>query len=115
MGKVPVENALAWLTGKRTVKWALAVLVCLVIGDGVVTNVLVQLGIARERNPLLVVYAGKGALVLLKAAGAAVCALLLWDVYRHWRRLGVASILLFLLIYSSIVVWNFSLLINGLL
>lgn len=114
MGKPPLESALARITGKRAVKWGLVVLVGLVVLDGLLTNVLVQQGIAREGNPLLVVLAGKSALVLVKAVGAVLCAFLLWDVYRHWRRLGVASIALFILVYSSIVVWNMSLLVEAL-
>ena len=62
--------------------------------------------IAHEWNPLLVVLAGKGALLAVKAIGTAVCAFVMWDIYKHWPRLGLISSYGFLAVYSGIVLWN---------
>ena len=72
-------------------------------------NPLIQQDIEHEWNPFLVLLAGKGALLVVKIVGATVRALILWDIYIHWPRLGLVSAYVFLLVYSGIVVWNLSL------
>ncbi len=94
------------LSGSRAVKLALVSLVLLVVIDGVLTNILVRQGIAREWNPFLVSIAGEPWLVVIKIVGALVCALVLWDIYRHWQGLGAASSYIFLAVYTGIVLWN---------
>jgi len=76
------------LTSIRAVKCTLCVMDLLVIADGILTNVLVTHNMARESNPFLKVLANTDGLVWVKIAGALVCTLLLWDVYKHWPRVS---------------------------
>ena len=98
------------LTGGRAVKCTLGLLFFLVIADGLLTNLLVNHGIAWEFNPFLRVLAGTNVLVWVKIAGAVVCTMVLWDIYKHWSRLATISIYSFTAIYTIIVVWNITLL-----
>jgi len=99
----------ALLSGRQIVRWVLVALVFLVIADGFVTNVLVHHDIAHEGNPFLASLAGSGAMLAVKAVGAAACAFLLWDIYKHWPTLGVFSSYIALFAYAGIVLWNISL------
>jgi hypothetical protein len=101
------------LSNKRAIKWVLAALVVLVVADGVLTNELIDRGIAREGNPFLQQLAGTGGLIAIKAAGAFACALILWDIYRKWPSMGVFGAYGASLFYLIIVVWNFVLFITG--
>ncbi|MBI2831008.1 MAG: hypothetical protein HYX79_01980 [Chloroflexi bacterium] len=87
-------------------KYILALLVFLVIADGLVTNFLVTNGLAREGNPFLRGLVGGGSFIAVKTAGAFVAALILWDVYRHSPRLGRVSGVCFTIVYAGIVTWN---------
>lgn len=104
-----MKGVLTFLSSRRAVRWVLVAFVLLVIADGFLTNLLIQRGIAHEWNPFLVLLAGRGALLVAKIIGAIVCALLLWDVYSHWPRLGFISSYISLLVYFGIVLWNLSL------
>lgn len=101
-----MKKLLTAFSGSRAVKYLLGLLVFLVVADGVITNMLITRDIARESNPFLWHIAGSHWLVLVKALGAGVCAVVLWDIYRHWPRLGFFSVCLFNLAYMVIVGWN---------
>ncbi len=101
------------LSAPITVKCLLATLAVLVVVDGLLTNLLVAHGIAREGNPFLQSLAGGWALVAVKAVGAFACVFILWDVYRHWRGAGLFAIYSFVLVYTVIVAWNGWLLVTG--
>lgn len=94
---------------KKKMFLLLGILVALVILDGILTEILLELGIAEEGNPLLAPLVGDAAFMILKIVGACVCALILWDIYRHWPKLGVIATWCAVFIYSAIVVWNASL------
>ncbi|MDP2919322.1 MAG: DUF5658 family protein [Dehalococcoidia bacterium] len=64
-------------TNGRAIKWALGILVFLVIADGLITNLLINRGIAREGNPFLETLAGDTGLLVVKTIGATVCAVIL--------------------------------------
>ena len=80
------------------------------VADGVLTNLLIQKGIAREANPLLVGIAGERALIIVKVIGVLLCVLILWDIYRRNPRLAFWTSSVFLLVYAGIVAWNLRLL-----
>lgn len=107
-----MKQFLTRLTDSRIIKCVLFILILLVVADGVLTNILVQSGIAHEWNPFLKSLAGEPLLVALKIVGALVCAFVLWDIYRHWRMLGALSSYTFLTLYLIIVLWNGSLLLT---
>ncbi len=96
-------------TGRTRMKYLLAVLVSFVILDGVVTEWLVSEGQAREANPFLEPLVGDIGFMLLKAAGALFCTLILWDVYRRFPRIAIGATWCFVVAYGFIVAWNSSL------
>jgi hypothetical protein len=81
-------------------------LIILVVADGVLTNILIQKGIAHESNPFLVGVAGESLLIIIKILGVLLAALILWDVRRHHPRIAFWTSSVFLLIYCGIVAWN---------
>ncbi|MFH0914190.1 MAG: DUF5658 family protein [Chloroflexota bacterium] len=86
----------------------LGLLITFEITDGVLTHFLVKRGLAREGNPFLVPIVGETNFLVLKVVGVLLAALILWDVYRHFPRLGLVSTGAFVLLYAGIVLWNLS-------
>jgi hypothetical protein len=95
-------------TGRNRMKFLLGVLVLFVVMDGLVTERLVGGGLAREANPLLEPLVGGFGFMVLKVAGALVCTLILWDVYRRFPRLAVGATWCFVAAYGLILAWNSS-------
>ena len=87
-------------------KLLLVLLVLFVIGDGVVTHFLITGGIATEGNPLLEPIVGDMGFIFLKIAGALLCAVILWDIYRRHPRVAMISTSVFVVFYAGIVTWN---------
>jgi len=90
-------------------KYLLGIMVAFVILDGVLTQLLINGGLARESNPFLQPIVGETGFIILKIVGAFLCALILWDVYRHFPRVGVIAAWVAVIGYGGIVVWNSSL------
>ncbi len=78
----------------------------LVVSDGIVTEYLVARRFGREWNPLLVAWVGDDKFLLLKAAGAALAILLLWDISKRNHRIALVVSCCFVLLYGAIVLWN---------
>lgn len=93
-------------TGKRKIISLLSALVGLIIIDGVLTNFLVKKGTAWEANPFLEPMVGKTGFLLIKIVGSLICALILWDVYRRYPRVGTIATWIAVIGYAVIVVWN---------
>lgn len=94
-------------------KYLLALLVLLNILDGVLTHLLVSLGLASEGNPFLLPLVGEPGFIVLKVVGVLLCAFILWDIYRRYPRLALVSTALFNIGYGIIVSWNLALLIGS--
>lgn len=92
--------------------YLLALLVLFNIADAVLTHFLVQFGMAREGNPFLLPLVGEPVFIVIKIAGALLCALILWDIYRRYPRLALVSTSIFTAGYGVIVFWNLTLLIG---
>ena len=90
-------------------KYLLGLLVVFVISDGLLTQFLVDGGLAREGNPFLQPLVGDVGFIVLKAAGALLCAFILWDVYRRFPRVAVIAAWCCVVAYGAIVLWNSSL------
>ena len=90
-------------------KYLLGLLVLFVIADGLLTHFLVTGGIAREGNPFLQPIVGEAGFIVLKIAGAFLCALILWDIYRRHPKVSLISTSCFVVCYGVIVLWNLSL------
>ena len=95
-------------------QYLLALLVALILADGLVTQFLIEGGLGREGNPFLQNLVGNGNLIGFKTAGALVSAFILWDIYRRHSNLAVSSTLLLVAAYTGIVYWNiFSFVVAG--
>ena len=90
-------------------KYLLGFLIAFVISDGLLTNFLVNGGLAREGNPFLQPLVGDIGFIILKAAGVLLCAVILWDIYRRFPRVALISTWCFVVFYGAIVIWNLSL------
>ena len=89
-------------------KYLLSLLVIFVVSDGLVTNFLVNGGLAREGNPFLQPIVGDVGFILLKVVGALLCAFILWDVYRRYRKLALIATSCCVVFYAAIMIWNLS-------
>jgi hypothetical protein len=95
------------------IKYLLGLLVFFVVLDGVLTRFLLDGGLAREGNPLLQPIVEGNGFLLLKVAGALLCAFILWDVSRHHPRVARIATWCCVAAYAVIVVWNSSLFLLG--
>ncbi|MFC1917241.1 DUF5658 family protein [Chloroflexota bacterium] len=92
----------------RKIKYLLGILVALVIADGYITQFLVSEGLGLESNPFLEPFVSEWYFLVVKALGALFCALLLWDIFRKWPKLGMTAIPSLTAIFTVIVYWNLS-------
>ena len=98
---------------RRTIYWLLGVLVSFVVLDGVITELLLAHGLARESNPFLEPIVGEPMFMVLKSVGALLAAFILWDIYRHWPKLASIAAWALVSAYGIIVLWNASLFLIG--
>ncbi|MFC1969278.1 DUF5658 family protein [Chloroflexota bacterium] len=89
-------------------KLLLGLLIVFEILDGVLTHFLVRDGLAREGNPFLLPLVGESNFLILKVVGVLLCALILWDIYKRWPRVALATTGFFVTVYAAIVLWNAS-------
>ena len=90
-------------------KYLLGFLIVFVIADGLITNFLVNGGMAREANPFLQPIVGDIGFIILKAAGVLLCAVILWDIYKRYAKVALISTWCFVVFYGAIIIWNLSL------
>jgi hypothetical protein len=101
-----LKNVTNYLVGNRGIKYLLGILIVLVIADGVISRLVVTKSLGWEANPFLQTIVGKDAFLAIKVGGVLLCALILWDIYKHWPKLAVISSSCFVVLYSGIVFWN---------
>lgn len=89
-------------------KYLIGLLILFVTADGLLTNFLIQGGLGREGNPFLQPIVGDAGFIVLKVVGVLICAVILWDVYRRFRKLALVSTSFFVISYALIVLWNLS-------
>jgi len=87
-------------------KIALAVLCAFEVLDGVITRWAVSGGLVREANPLLANAVTTWGYVILKIAGAAACAVLLWLLHRRFPRIASFSATSVVAFYGFVIIWN---------
>ena len=90
-------------------KYLLGILIIFVVADGLLTNSLIEMGIAREGNPFLQPIVGDVGFLVLKAVGALLCAVILWDIYKRLPKVALIATSFFVVFYGVIVLWNSSL------
>jgi hypothetical protein len=96
----------AYFAGSRGMKYILLSLVMLVVADGLISQFLMKHGLGREGNPFLQAFVNGGEFLLLKVLGALLSALILWDIYKSRPKVGLISSLVFMVLYTGIVLWN---------
>jgi hypothetical protein len=94
---------------RKKMLYLLLVLVFFVILDGVLTELLISGGMAREANAFLAPLIGGVGFMLLKIVGALFCAFVLWDIYKRHQKLAVVAAWIAVIGYGVIVLWNSSL------
>jgi hypothetical protein len=87
-------------------KYLLTALIILEIGDGFLTNFLIQNNLAKEGNPLLLNLAGEPLFLILKIVGVLAAAFVLWDVYHRYRTVALVVTSCFVVFYAGIACWN---------
>jgi hypothetical protein len=84
----------------------LGTLVALVVADGLLSQFLIGSGLGTESNPFIAGWVSDSNFLYMKLAGALLCALILWDVYKSRHRLAILASLVFVTLYTGIVYWN---------
>ena len=87
-------------------KYLLLTLIALVVSDGLISQFIVRHGLGREGNPFLQTLVSEGNFLLIKLAGALLCTLILWNIYKTRPRVALISTLSFVILYTGILYWN---------
>ena len=87
-------------------KYLLTIMSSLEISDGIFTDFAVGKGFVNEANPLMDSVVSGGHFLFLKAAGALVCVVMLWLVYRKYPRLAKTASSGIILFYTAVIAWN---------
>jgi hypothetical protein len=96
-------------TGSKKMLYLLVALVSFIILDGLLTQYLVPSGKVKEANPFIEPLVGQTGFMVLKIVGALICAVILWDVYRRFPRLGLIATWIAVVGCGALVLWNTSL------
>jgi hypothetical protein len=89
-------------------KISLVLLCAFQVLDGVFTRRAVSEGLVREANPLLGNAVTAWGSVVVKIAGAAACAVLLWLLHLRFPRIASFSAIFVAAFYGSVIMWNVS-------
>jgi len=111
-GNPALQAIKLYFSGIHRIIYILGALVVLTIADGVITNYLINSGLASEANPLMKNLAGDAGFIALKVVSAMVCAVILWDIYKRWPKAALVAIWCFIAVYAVIVSWNISLIVS---
>jgi hypothetical protein len=83
-----------------------AVLVLLVLGDGILTEYVIRHSLGSEANPFVSLFMRTDSLISLKAIGALICVLMLWDISRRQPRVALVACCVCVAAYTLILYWN---------
>jgi hypothetical protein len=89
-------------------RYALLLLVSLILADGIITEYVTYYGLAWESNPILRGLLPTGHFMLVKIVGSLMVVLLLGSIYRQQPKIATTATWLFVLVYTGIVYWNIS-------
>ena len=76
------------------------------VADGLISNFIVRNGLGEEGNPFLQSIVGQSSFIFIKFAGAVIGGVILWRVFRKHHRLGLASIIFYIVVYTTILWLN---------
>jgi hypothetical protein len=75
--------------------------------DGVITQVFVKGGLAREGNALMANLVYGGDFLALKIVSVAILALVLWLIFKRFPRLAISTTACIAIFYLGVITWNF--------
>ena len=87
-------------------RYMLYTLFALIVADGILSNFLVIQKLGREWNPFLKNLVGSEQFLLIKACGALLVVVIMWEIYKKRPRMAIVSSLCFLVLYTGIIYWN---------
>jgi hypothetical protein len=88
------------------VKYLLFLLGGFEVSDGIITHLLAGNGLVREANPLMTSIVREGNFLMLKVIGGLFCVLILWYLYRRFRKMTLIATSSVVLFYGVVIVWN---------
>jgi hypothetical protein len=95
-----------YFAGGHRMRILLAILIVLVVADGLISRFLVINRFGVEANPFLASWISEDKFIYIKSLGALLAALLLWDIHKQNAKLARISTVFFVVAYSLIVFWN---------
>ena len=87
-------------------RYLIGLLASLVVADGLISNHIMSNDFGTESNLIIESIVGQTSFVLIKVIAAIVSAMILWKVFKRHPRMGLVSIILFVIIYTGILWWN---------
>ncbi len=82
------------------------------IWDGLITQFLVNNGIAEEGNPLMRSLVEQGGFLTLKIVGALLCIAILWILYKYAPKFSLVAASGLAIFYAVVISWNFCVVFN---
>ena len=87
-------------------RYLIGLLASMVMADGLISNHIMSNGLGAESNLIIESIVGQASFILVKVIAAIISAMILWKVFKRHPRLGLVSIILFVIIYTGILWWN---------
>jgi hypothetical protein len=91
---------------KRFFFMLLALLIALVVVDGVITRVLIMDQLGVEANPFLKQWVKSDMLLIIKLAGATMASVILWRIFQRKPKLAWITTSVFIALYTLLILWN---------
>jgi hypothetical protein len=96
----------SYFAGSPIMRNLVVTLVALIVADGLISQFLIGNALGYEGNPFLASIAADDRFLLLKLAGGALAAIILWDIHKRRPKLALSFTVLFVALYTGIVFWN---------
>ena len=84
------------------------------LADGIATHFLVKNGLVQEGNPLLESIVREGNFLLFKVLGVLLCVLILWGMYKRFRKVTLIATSSIVMFYGAVMTWNLGVFFTGL-
>ena len=94
----------------KMIGFLIPLLVALETADGILTYAAVGKNLVREANPAMQNIVGTGNFLVMKIAGALLCAFLLWTVHKRFPRITLISTSAIVIFYAVVLTWNLTIL-----
>ncbi len=103
-----------FITKAHQMRYMLYTLFALIVADGIISNFFITQELGQEWNPFLKNIVGSQQFLLIKACGALLIIIIMWEIYKKRPTIAFTSGLCFLVLYTGIVYWNsFVLILTG--